>query len=56
MRWREITEEQHAAMLEAARCMYPDSVGVLAFNDDFCKRPLLVQRSLVPQALRRPAS
>jgi len=39
MNWREISEEEHRRMLEAARRKHPDTVAVLAFSVRFCKRP-----------------
>ncbi len=52
MRWREITETENAAMLAAGRQNHPDSVAMLAFDDRFCKRPLLVQLPLFPEWVR----
>jgi len=52
VKWRETTEAEHAAMLEAARRKHPSSVAVLTFNDRFCKRPMLVQLPLFPELVR----
>lgn len=52
MKWREITEEQHAALWPLVRQEHPQSIAVLAFNDRFGKRPLLVQLPLFPELVR----
>ncbi len=48
VKWREITEAEHADMLGAARREHPNTAALLAFSDRFCKRPMLVQLPLFP--------